>query len=124
MAAHPVVHVDLASNDPKGAGRFYADLFGWRLEHDQPSDYLMFHGDGGPGGGFIKAGYAGTEAGGAVVYVGSEDIDATLRRVEELGGTIEVPKTEIPGAGAFSIVRDPVGGRVGLYQAPPPQPQA
>ena len=123
MAAHPVVHVDLASNDPKVTGRFCADLFGWRLEPHEPTDYLMFHGDGGPGGGFIQAGYAGTEAGGALVYVDSEDIDATLRRVEELGGTIEVPKTAIPDAGAFSIVRDPAGGRIGLYQAPPSQPQ-
>jgi predicted enzyme related to lactoylglutathione lyase len=120
VASHPIVHVEFASTDPQRAGRFYADLFGWHLDHDPTFDYLMFRGDGGPGGGFVGAGTGGLAAGDALVHVGTDDLDATLRRVEELGGAVEVPKTEIPGVGWFGIVRDPADGRVAVFQAQQP----
>ena len=121
MAAHPIVHVEFPASDPKAASKFYADLFGWKIQTDPNFDYHMFQAEGGPGGGFVKTGT--TEAGGALsyqageplLYVASEDIDADLRKAESLGGTTVVPKTEIPQTGWFAIFRDPTGNKVGLF---------
>ena len=43
------------------------------------------------------------------VYVTVDDIDATARKAEELGGKILVPPTDIPGVGRFSVLQDPQG---------------
>jgi predicted enzyme related to lactoylglutathione lyase len=121
MAAHPIVHVEFPASDPKAASKFYADLFGWKIQTDPNfADYPMFQAEGGPGGGFVKT---GTEAGGGLsyqvgeplLYVASEDIDADLRKAESLGGTTVVPKTEIPQVGWFGVFKDPTGNKVGLF---------
>ena len=116
MAAHPIVHVEFPASDPKAASKFYADLFGWKIQTDPNFDYHMFQAEGGPGGGFVKTGTE--EAGGAqtykagepLLYVASEDIDADLRKAESLGGTTVVPKTQIPQVGWFGVFKDPTGG--------------
>jgi predicted enzyme related to lactoylglutathione lyase len=40
-------------------------------------------------------------------YVGVSDVDATAGRITQLGGTVQVPPTDIPGISRFSIVADP-----------------
>lgn len=115
MASHPIVHIDFAARDPEAAGKFYAELFGWQLKLDTTFNYLMFQSEPGPGGGFVKDDTEGYKPGEVVVYVGSDDIEATLRQAEALGGTTLTPKTEIPGTGWFGIFADPDGRRVGVY---------
>lgn len=120
MAAQPIVHVEFPSVDPKAAGAFYADVFGWQVAAP-PSmdDYPMFQAEGGPGGGFttIGGGMPGvpTVGGEVLIYIASNDIHADLQKVQAKGGQTVLPKTEIPGAGWFAIFRDPSGNKVGLY---------
>lgn len=114
MAGHPIVHVEFASSDPGAAGKFFGQLFGWSIQHDSTLDYTMFQAEGGPGGGFVTAdGERPTS--GALVYVGVDDIDATLAQAEALGGKTIQPKMEIPGTGWMAILTEPGGGRVALY---------
>lgn len=121
MSAHPIVHIEFSANDPKAASAFYADAFGWQIQTDPHFDYHMFQAEGGPGGGFVPTATStdgGTmqyKAGDVLVYIGSDDIDADLRKVESLGGEILVPKTEIPQTGWFGVFRDPTGNKVALY---------
>ena len=73
-----------------------------------------------PGGAFVKvsdgsAGYGQYKPGEPLIYVSSDDIDATLAKVESLGGKTLLPKTEIPNAGWFGIFADPTGNRVALF---------
>jgi len=42
-------------------------------------------------------------------YVTVDDVDATARRAEELGGKVLVPPQDIPGVGRFCVVQDPQG---------------
>ena len=51
-----------------------------------------------------------------IVYVGSDDIDADLAKVESLGGKTVFPKTEIPHVGWFAIFTDPTGNRIALFK--------
>ena len=40
MEGHPIVHIEIASSDPKAAGKFYSDLFGWKIEVDDRFNYV------------------------------------------------------------------------------------
>lgn len=50
------------------------------------------------------------------MYVHSDDIAATLAKVESLGGTVVVPESEIPGIGWFGIFMDPAGNLLALFK--------
>lgn len=109
MANHPIVHVDFEAEDPKALAAFYADLFGWNIHTDVPSDYTMFEAEGGPGGGFV-----GLSPGNHVIpYVQTDNIEATLAQAVALGGKVLVTKQEMPG-GAWAVFADPTGNKVGL----------
>ena len=115
MSDHPIVHIELSAQDPGDAGKFYADLFGWKIESDEAMDYVMFRAEPGPGGGFVKAGEQGMEAGDVLIYVATADIEAALTKAESLGGKTVVRKTEIPNVGWFGVFTDPTGNAVGLF---------
>jgi predicted enzyme related to lactoylglutathione lyase len=123
MAAQPIVHIELVTPDPKAAGQFYQEVFGWTLDLDPTFDYLQFKGEGGPGGAFIKPDNDNAGAN-AVIYLDSDDIDADLGRVQAAGGQVVVPKTEIPQSGWFAIFSDPSGSRMALYQSIHAHPHA
>jgi hypothetical protein len=121
MMKHPVIHLELSASDPKAAGKFYEQLFGWKIEADDKLQYVQFmKEEGGIGGGFNPVNET-TPAGNVLPYVQTEDIEASLKKAESLGGQSLVPKTEIPGIGWFGIFIDPTGNRVGLYTSKNPQ---
>ena len=115
MASHQIVHVELPSQDIAAAGRFYADLFGWKIDHMPEMNYALFDPGDGRGGGFPQIDGELVTPGAVLVYVSTDDIEASLAKAESLGGNTVVPKTEIPGMGWFAIFSDPSGNRVGLY---------
>jgi predicted enzyme related to lactoylglutathione lyase len=115
MSEHKIVHVELSANDLRTTGAFYAELFGWKIEHMPEMDYTTFEVEGGVGGGFNKVNDRSIMPGDIIVYVDSDDIEADLRRAEALGSRTLIPKTEIPGIGWFGIFKDPVGNRIGLF---------
>ena len=114
---HSVVHIEIPAKDPKAAGKFYADLFGWTLQTSEEHDYVMWSPgeDAGPGGGFTTIDGEHTKAGDIAVYVETDDIDATLKKAEGLGAKTAVPRTEIPGMGAYAFFTDPSGNRIALW---------
>lgn len=57
-----------------------------------------------------------------MVYITVDDLDESVRRCEQLGGTVVVP-VKGAGAGRFCIIRDPAGAVAALYQAPESQLQ-
>ncbi len=115
MVSHPIVHLDISAKDPAAASKFYAELFGWKIAVDPNFNYHQFAAEGGPGGGFVGVDDQTYKAGDIVPYVGTDDIDAFLKKAESLGGKTLMPKTEIPGIGWFAFFADPTGNRIGLY---------
>jgi predicted enzyme related to lactoylglutathione lyase len=117
MSQHSIVHVEIPATDAATSGKFYADLFDWKLQVDPTFNYHMFQAEPGPGGAFVQVGEAtgGYKLGEVLIYVSTDDIDATLARVEALGGKTLEPKTEIPHTGWFAIFADPAGNRIALY---------
>ena len=118
MAEHPIVHIEIPASNIQAAGKFYADLFGWKTEDIPEMSYVTFQAPPGPGGGFTPVeGPMGVKAGEVLIYVGTDDIEASLARAESLGGKTVVPKSEIPQVGYFAVLSDPTGNRIGLYSS-------
>ncbi len=118
MNDHEIVHVELSAKDRKALSKFYADVFGWEMQHEDAMNYTTFKAGDGVGGGFNPV----TEqnpAGTVLVYIDTDDVTASLNAVKKAGGTIISPEMDIPNTGKFGIFRDPQGNMVGLFKATP-----
>lgn len=114
MSEHHVVHIEFSAQDREATGKFYSDLFGWEVAQMPEMNYATFDTGNNVGGGFNPVN-ENNPAGTVLVYIGTDDIDASLAKAESLGGKIVTPKTEIPGTGWFGFFSDPTGNMVGLY---------
>jgi uncharacterized protein len=120
MANHVVTHVEIPAKDLKAASEFYASLFDWKMFFDEKLDYYMYQADNQSGGGFTRVDESSSEfgrkPGQVVVYVTTDDMDATLAKAQSLGATVTVPKMEIPEMGWLATFVDPTGNHIGLWQ--------
>jgi predicted enzyme related to lactoylglutathione lyase len=114
MSKRNVVHVEIPAFSVEGTGKFYESLFGWKLMPMPEMNYTMWEDAAGGTGGFPQAS-ADNPAGQVLVYIASDDIDADLKKVEQLGGKVIHPKTEIPQMGWFGIFQDPTGNVLALF---------
>jgi predicted enzyme related to lactoylglutathione lyase len=120
MSKRNVVHVEIPAANVQAAGTFYQELLGWKISHDDAMNYSMWEAGDGSGGGFPEVS-KDAPAGQVLVYIDSDDIDADLKKVEKLGGSVVYPKTEIPNTGWFGMFKDPTGNILGLYTSKNPQ---
>ncbi len=115
MSKHPIVHIELSAKDRQESAKFYSSVFEWQMQHVDEMNYTnVSTGQEGLGGGLNPVG-ENVPAGTVTVYIGTDDIDATLAAIEANGGKTLVPKTEIPGFGWFAHFQDPTGNVVGLW---------
>jgi predicted enzyme related to lactoylglutathione lyase len=107
-----VVHIEFAAQDMDRAERFWEGVGGWSIEDSgMPGiDYRMFQ-EGDQGGAVMQSDTTGT-----TIYLGSEDIDADLAKVSELGGDGE-EKQPIPGIGWFARCKDTEGNSFSFFQS-------
>ena len=115
MSEHPVVHIELSASDRNTAGKFYKDVFGWKITDVPEMNYTLFEYEEGRGGGFNPVSDQ-NPAGTVIVYIQADDIEATLAKIEAHGGKVMVPKSEIPNTGWFALFSDPTGNQVALYK--------
>jgi len=109
-----LVHVEFPADDADRAERFWEGVAGWSIESaGMPGlDYRMFQEDGWGGAVFPKTEEAKE---GPVIYFGSDDIDADLAKVRELGGEAD-EKQPIPTVGWFSRCKDTEGNPFSFFQ--------
>jgi uncharacterized protein len=110
MAAK-IVHVEVAGKDGPALQRFYSDVFGWELDTNNPGGYGMLR------QGELSAGIGPAQGGGAghvTFYVSADDPSAILRKVEERGGRVIMPLTEVAPETTIALFADPEGHVVGL----------
>lgn len=115
MSKRNIVHVEIPAVNTESAGKFYADLFGWKTQPMPEMNYVMWEaGEGDEYGGFPQVSEE-NPAGQVLIYIASDDIDADLKKVEKLGGKVLRPKVEIPGMGWYGVFQDPTGNVLALY---------
>ena len=111
-----LVHFEMPAQDDARATRFYGDLFGWEwntADMGPGFKYHMVQFDEETGGAVYKS-VEGER--GPIVYFDTDDIDASLARVRELGGDAE-DKQPIPGVGWFARCTDTEGNPFSLFQS-------
>lgn len=113
---NPVVHFEIRSQDPAALHEYYGKLFDWRIEHHEAIDYRVIstkdkEDQAGINGGLGATGGAPNSV---TFYVQVDDIEERLQKAVELGGTVIMPVTTIPGAVTFAMFADPQGNCVGL----------
>ena len=118
-----IVHVEFPAQDADRAQSFWQSFAGWSIGDSgmEGIDYRMFQEEG--WGGAVYPNMQGES--GPVIYFDSDDIDADLAKVSELGGRAE-EKQPIPHVGWFARCADPEGNAFSLFQtdesvAPPQQ---
>ncbi len=108
-----ITHFELPAGDTKRALGFWGGLFGWKFQSwEGPVEYHMV--DGGEPGGAIYPSQGGET--GLRVYFLTEDIDASVAKARELGGTAD-DKQPIPTIGWYSHCKDTEGNTFGLFQS-------
>lgn len=116
MSNHPIVHIEIPANDREAAGKFYHDLFGWDIQQYPESNYATFAtGEHEVGGGLNPIGPE-NQIGNIMVYINTDDINATLHKAESLGGICVSQPMDIPGVGQFALFKDPTGNTLALLQ--------
>jgi len=117
--ANAFVHVELSTTDPAKAKAFYSQLFSWKLE-DMPMGpgmtYTMIRPGAGPEGGLMQSQVPNAPSF-WLTYVGVEDVKAATAKAVSLGATVMRDVTEVPGMGWFTIIVDPTGAALALWQA-------
>jgi predicted enzyme related to lactoylglutathione lyase len=116
--ANPFVHVELATTDLDKAKSFYQSLFDWKLNEMAMGggmSYTMIDVGEGIGGGMMKHPMSGAPSA-WLAYVNVDDVAAATAKAKSLGATVLRDVTEVPNAGSFSIIVDPTGAMLGLWQ--------
>ncbi|MEA2716381.1 MAG: uncharacterized protein QOI56_1855 [Actinomycetota bacterium] len=112
---NPIVHFEIMGKDSGATKKFYADVFEWEIDSDNPMDYGMV---ATPEGGGIGGGVGANPEGSTyvTVYAAVPDLQATLDKVEAGGGKTVMPPTEIPGVVTMALFTDPDGNLMGIIK--------
>jgi predicted enzyme related to lactoylglutathione lyase len=106
---------ELHTPDVAAAVKFYTDLFGWGTQEMEMggSEYIVVSVDGHGNGGIMPPQMG--EPPSWLVYFGTDDIDASLAKISELGGNVLAPAMEIMDGNKVAIAQDPQGAAFALY---------
>jgi predicted enzyme related to lactoylglutathione lyase len=117
--AHKPIWADLASSDAAASRDFYSKVFGWKIDVDPDPQY----------GGYGMARIGGKDVAGIgpkqmdeapsawTVYIGSANAADTAKQAEAAGGKVIVPPMEVGPQGVMTIIADPSGAMLGIWQA-------
>ena len=122
------VWYELMTTDMKAAEEFYKDVVGWTSEDsgNKEMHYTLFLADGTRVAGLM------TMPDGALKmnvppawlgYIAVDDVDASAKKLAELGGTVHHEPEDIPGIGRFAIVTDPHGATFALFRGDGDMPE-
>jgi uncharacterized protein len=111
---------ELMTSDPEAAGKFYSQLFGWKIETSDMGTgpyHLIKVGETSIGGIMGKPPGAPAEMPSMWgCYVTVSHLDQTLATVERLGGAILMPPMDVKGVGRMAVIRDPQGAALSVIQ--------
>jgi hypothetical protein len=105
----PIVFFDIAGPDMAKQAAFYRTVFDWNTR---------------PDGGFTApapaaAALPGTlraDPAGKIIYIGVDDVTATLARIVANGGKVVQPRMEVKGVVVLGLFTDPAGNSMGLVE--------
>jgi predicted enzyme related to lactoylglutathione lyase len=113
--------LDLAATDAPRAIEFYGELFGWRARTQAANGgtFVRLARDGTDVGSLYPLPPAAKSAGVAshwTPYVRVDDLRATARQAQALGGSVLVDPFVVEGVARIAVVVDPGGAAFGLWE--------
>lgn len=114
-----IVHFEIPADDLERAKKFYAELFGWKIEkYPGPMEYWMItttneKGEKAIDGGMMKR---QNQQQPITNYIDVLSIDEYAVKVEKLGGKVVVPKYAIPGVGYFAVCLDTENNSFAIWE--------
>lgn len=127
------VHFEIHAEDPDRCGEFYKKVFGWEINKMDMGDFsywiVVTGQEGTPGinGGIVKRMGKNpdpkepTPVIGYVSTIEVEDIDETIKKIEDAGGIAASPKDTVPGVGLLAYYKDTESNIFGILQPEPRQ---
>lgn len=119
-----VQHFEIPADDVERASKFYTGVFEWKMQklanpEDPSKDYWFFdtkdeNGNKGIGGGLMKR-QAPEHS--VTNYNTVPSVDDYASKIEQAGGKVIMPKTEIPEMGFILVFLDTENNMFGLYEA-------
>jgi predicted enzyme related to lactoylglutathione lyase len=111
--AHPVIHFEIGCHDAEKTRTFFKELFEWEIS--SPETGMMINSEGAKsiGGHIVQLPEWPPYV---TVYVEVDDLEAYLKKADELGGKTLVPPVTIPGQGSFAWLAAPEGNIIGIWK--------
>ncbi len=115
MRHEKIDYLEYPSSDLQVTKAFFEAVFGWEFT-DYGPEYTAFAGQGlQSGGGFYHAKLMSkSDQGAALTVFYSDDLEATLAKVEAAGGTITKPIFSFPGGSRFHF-EEPSGNEFAVW---------
>jgi predicted enzyme related to lactoylglutathione lyase len=125
MIDNTIVHFDIPAKNPEKLKAFYSKVFNWLIYRcPGPVEYYMIETvpvdeKGAPvrpgvNGGMYKKDQVEQKP---VNYILVDNIDESIQRINDLGGTITQPKEQVPGVGWMTQAIDPEGNPFAILQS-------
>jgi len=117
---------DLTTPDPARAGKFYSDLFGWKMMKDEHDEHGYVHIVNGED--FI-GGIPPTNPRTVhlpphwLAYFAVGDCDASAVKAKQLGARFYMEPMTMENVGRFGVLADPQGAAFSIFQSMPRQPK-
>ena len=112
---------ELMTTDPTAAKAFYGEVFGWRFKEGQVTNapYTVIEVEGQEIGGISPAPPDMKPTWGT--YVTVNNLEATLQKVEALGGKVLILPIAIPPSSKFALIQDPQGAAIAVISYGSPE---
>src|SRR5215471_11144060 len=113
---NPVTQFQIISKTPDETARFYADLFGWRIDANNPMGYRRIETENGAG---IAGGIwpAPPQASSFVqLFIAVDDVSASVQKAVGLGARVLIPATTLPEGDTMAVLHDPQGMSFGVWR--------
>ena len=106
-------YVEFPAKDLAATKAFFESVFGWSFT-DYGPEYTAFENQGLDGGFFQSDLASSTEKGAALIVFYSNQLEATLAKVEKAGGSILRPIYSFPGGRRFHFT-EPSGNEFAVW---------
>ncbi len=117
---NPFVHLDLSTDDPAAAKKFYKSVFDWKFRDFPDMNWSGIDVGQGVGGG-LGGKQMPTQPTAWTAYVDVTDVKKTIAKAEKAGATVVVPFMQVGDMGALGVFVDPQGATIGVWQSAPKQ---
>ena len=125
MVDNTIVHFEIPAEDIEKLKNFYSELFGWKIYRcPGPIEYWMIETvpadkEGNPvrhgvNGAMCKKDRPDLKP---INYTLVDNIDESIQKIRNLGGTITQPKQQIPGIAWIAQAVDPEGNSFAILQS-------